>query len=148
MTVRWMFVRLGACAAVLALVGSAAACGDDDDDAAPATSPATTAATTPAGSAATKAGAAAAQTATVKVGDNTFSGPVTVAKGGKVTWDWTGSNNPHSVIGTSANARELIKSATLSGGKGTYEVTFTASGTYDYQCGVHGAAMAGKVIVE
>jgi plastocyanin len=142
MTARWTYVRLGALAAALAVTGSAlASCGDDDDAAAPAT-----AGTTAAASAPTTAGAA--QAATVKVGDNTFSGPVTVAKGGKVTWDWTGSNNPHSVVGTSANAKDLLKSGTFSGGKGTYEVSFTAAGTYDYQCGVHGAAMTGKVIAE
>ena len=91
---------------------------------------------------------AAGQTAAVKIADFSFTPSVKVAKGGKVTWDWAGSNAPHSVVGTSDNAKALLKSDRISGGKGTYEVTFAAAGTYKYQCGVHGDSMAGEVVVE
>jgi len=115
------------------------ACGDDDD----ATPTAT--ATTAAASATTGGGGSAS---TVKVGDNTFTpGTITVAKGAKVTWDFAGASNPHGVIGTSDNAKTLLKSETFTG-SGTYEVTMADAGTYDYQCSIHGAAMPGKVVVQ
>ncbi len=126
-------------AALLTLVGSvlmtAVACGDDDDEASPTT-------------AATAAAAGGASAVTAKVADNSFPAETKVSVGGKVTWDWAGSSNPHSVVGTSANAKDLLKSQTLTGGTNKYEVTFTQAGTYEYQCGVHGAAMTGKVVVQ
>ena len=121
----------------IAMAGVAfASCGDDDNK---------TAATKAASG--STAVVAASQAATVKIGDNKFT-DVTIAKGGKVTWDWTSSQNPHSVAGTSANAKDLLKSERFSGGKGNYEVSFPAAGVYDYQCGVHGSAMTGKVTVQ
>lgn len=137
------YLALGALAvASMAFV----ACGDDDDDTATATKPA---AASSAAATATKP-AASGPSADVKaaIGDNTFPASVTVAKGGKVTWDWAGSKNPHSVIGTSDNAKTLLSSPTNRDGKGAYTVTFAAAGTYDYECGVHGASMAGKVVVQ
>jgi plastocyanin len=128
-------VRLAGITLLLAAGLVFVACGDDDDGGTPAP---TAAATQPSGPA----------TATVKVADNSFTPSVTVRAGGKVTWDWSGSQNPHSVVGTSANAKDLIKSEVFRGGSGKYEVTFAAPGTYDYQCGIHGAAMSGKVVVQ
>ena len=85
----------------------------------------------------------------MKLADFSFTpASVKVAKGGKVTWDWSGSSASHSVMGTSDNAKTLLKSDTFSGGKGTYEVVFTTPGTYKYQCGIHGAAMSAEVVVE
>ena len=122
---------------------TAVACGDDDDDAT-ATQPAAAATTKPSGG----SPAAAAAEAKAAIQDNSFTATVTVAKGGKVTWDWTGSQNPHSVIGTSANAKTLLSSPVNREGKGTYTATFAEAGTYEYQCGIHGASMTGKVVVQ
>lgn len=91
---------------------------------------------------------AAPATAVVKIADNSFTPEVRLASGGKVQWDWAGSQRSHSVVGTSANARDLLKSPAHSGGVGSYEATFAAAGTYEYQCGIHGASMKGKVTVE
>jgi plastocyanin len=51
-------------------------------------------------------------------------------------------------VGTSANAKDLIKSEVFRGAQVKHEVTFTAAGTYEYQCGVHGPGMTGKVVVQ
>ena len=67
----------------------------------------------------------------------------TIVAGGAVTWQWSGSL-PHSVksIGTT----RFTSSPTLTG-TGTHAATFATPGTYRYQCGVHGAAMSGTVVV-
>ena len=147
-----LWLRAAAVSAVAVSGVTLAACGGDD--AKPATAAATTAPTkaasgaTTAAAATTAASSATGQTAKVQIADNSFTPSVKVKAGGKVTWDWTGSSNPHSVVGTSDNATTLLKSERNSGGKGTYEVTFPTAGTYKYQCGVHGASMSGEVIVE
>lgn len=90
-------------------------------------------------------------TASVDVGDNFFKSvrnssenPAvdTVAVGGKVTWTWVGAIG-HSVQSTGS------PSFTSSGvqATGTYSFTFTAAGTYNYDCSVHGLAMTGKIVV-
>lgn len=68
----------------------------------------------------------------------------TIPVGGTVTWTWTGSL-PHSVqsLGTTSFTSSEIKT-----GSGTHTVTFTAPGTYQYDCAVHGTAMKGTVIVQ
>ena len=151
--------RLLALSALLVGGAVAAACGDDDDNASPTSAAATTAAPTKAESPAAQATATkaaspaasattggAATAKTVTIADNTFSpGNLTVAKGTKVTWNWTGQN-PHSVVGTSDNAKS-IKSDQHKG-SGTFEFTFDTPGTYQYQCGVHGAAMTGTITVQ
>ncbi len=35
----------------------------------------------------------------------------------------------------------------MSGNGQTYAVTFTAAGTYQYDCAVHGTAMTGRIVV-
>jgi plastocyanin len=35
----------------------------------------------------------------------------------------------------------------LSAAGSTYAVTFLNPGTYDYDCGVHGSAMTGRIVV-
>ena len=69
---------------------------------------------------------------------------VEVAAGTTVTWVWSGGNE-HSVIGTGLNSGD-IESDVQSGSR-SYEFMFEEAGTYDYQCGIHGTAMSGKVIV-
>lgn len=138
-------IRFGTACALLGLSAIAlagAACGDDDDDDTdtPAHT-ATTAATRPAGASPTSGGSAGPS---VNVGDNVFApASLTVKVGDKVTWTWAGSN-PHSVVGRFDG--QAVTSQTQS--EGRFEFTFAKAGTFDYQCGVHGAAMSGKVVVQ
>ncbi|MBA4179575.1 MAG: hypothetical protein C0506_03210 [Anaerolinea sp.] len=80
--------------------------------------------------------------AKVKVSDNAFTpATLTVKSGTKVIWEWSGSN-PHSILLGGQSSGEKT-------GSGTYERTFDTPGsTINYQCGIHGAAMSGKIVVE
>ena len=72
----------------------------------------------------------------------------TVAVGQVVTWTWTGTGNtPHSVQALPLNSPSFQSSDILTGNGMTYSVTFTAPGTYNYQCAVHGSLMTGIVVV-
>ena len=149
--------------AALALLGATmVACGDDDDD--EPTAAATTAASSPP---ATRTTAAAQPTATtaaqptattaaqptattaqgatpIRVEDNAFAPESrTVTVGTEVTWQWAGSN-PHSVVGTFNGA--AVESATQT--SGTFKFTFASAGTFEYQCGVHGQSMSGRIVVQ
>jgi plastocyanin len=87
----------------------------------------------------------------VDVGDNFFRSGAnsttpavdTIGVGGTVTWTWVGSN-PHSVrsTGSPSFTSSTIKSS------GTYAFTFNNTGTFTYDCAVHGAAMTGTVVVQ
>jgi plastocyanin len=68
----------------------------------------------------------------------------TIPVGGTVTWTWTGSL-PHSVQSVGSSS---FPSSDLKTGSGTYAVKFTAPGTYQYDCAVHGAAMTGTIVVQ
>ncbi len=68
----------------------------------------------------------------------------TIAVGATVTWSWTGSL-PHSV--QSVGSTSFASSGTMTG-SGTYAVTFTAPGTYQYDCAVHGQLMTGTIVVQ
>jgi len=67
----------------------------------------------------------------------------TIEVGASVTWTWSGSLS-HSVqsVGSSSFTSSGIK------GSGTYAVQFTAPGTYQYDCAVHGTAMTGTIVVQ
>lgn len=121
-----LFVLLTGC-----LLGAGfAACGDDDDDG-DATNP--------------PASAVGGDDAIVAISDNKFEpNNVTVTPNHEVTWEWSGGN-PHSVVGTFDG--ESVRSPQLTGG-GTFTFSFSKAGTFEYQCGVHGASMSGRVIVE
>jgi plastocyanin len=70
----------------------------------------------------------------------------TVAVGGTVTWTWAANETlPHGVQSTGSPS--FPGSAIQSGGGSTYQVTFTASGVYQYDCAVHGTAMTGTIVV-
>ena len=76
----------------------------------------------------------------VNVGDNYFVRPsgvpkVTVSKGTKVRWVWTG-DNPHNVKVASGPAK--FGSSTMSSGR--YSKTVRKRGTYTIVCTVHGAS--------
>jgi plastocyanin len=137
---------------LIALVGLAApavllaACGDDDDDAAVATAtrPAQTAPggqTTAPGSATSVAPAGLLE---VEVSDNKYTpSNLTVPAGSKVTWVWTGQRS-HSVEGTFSG--QAVASEKQSGG--SFSFAFATKGAFEYQCGIHGASMTGKVTVQ
>jgi plastocyanin len=78
----------------------------------------------------------------VKVGDNFFSPKsVTVKRGTKVTWRWTGSA-PHNVTVTSGPKKFHSKTQT----KGTYRAIPHTKGTYRIVCTIHaGMTMTLKV---
>lgn len=67
--------------------------------------------------------------ATVQVDDNLFE-PEDVAVGvdATVTWEWVG-NEPHNVVGDDFES-EIQQD-------GTFEHTFTESGSFDYVCTIH-----------
>ncbi len=70
----------------------------------------------------------------------------TVHAGGTVTWKWNNTASvPHSVQSVSSPA--FTSSVIQSGDGSTYQQTFTAPGTYRYNCAVHGDLMTGIVVV-
>jgi len=71
----------------------------------------------------------------------------TVPAGTAVTWTWTNTGStPHSV--QSEGTTTFTSSQTLTGSGKTYSVTFMTSGTYEYDCAVHGDAMSGTIVVQ
>jgi plastocyanin len=82
----------------------------------------------------------------ITVGDNTFTPPsVTVRTGTAVTWDWVNTRNPHSVVGRYAG--QDVDSGRHTGSE-RFVFTFSSPGTFDFQCGVHGTSMSGRVTVQ
>ena len=139
-TPTWRGLQFMLAGIVVTSTAGLAACGGDDDDPTPS-------ATVKTSTAQASASATVPKPAGVTVADNSFSpGTVTIAKGGTVSWAWSG-RNPHSVQGTSSNAKDKLKSPQLTG-SGAFETNFNDAGTYEYQCGVHGAAMTGKIVVQ
>ncbi len=73
----------------------------------------------------------------------------TVATGTQVNWNWntcTGDvYSGQTCVSHSVTFDDGVTSATQD--KGTFTRTFTAAGTYAYHCKVHGAAMAGTIVV-
>jgi plastocyanin len=100
-------------------------------------------------------GSPASATAAVTVGDiffrsghNGSSNPAvdTVAVNGTVTWTWaTTESLPHSV--QSLGLPSFTSSGIQTGSGNTYNFTFTAPGTYQYDCAVHGSMMTGTIVV-
>ena len=71
----------------------------------------------------------------------------TIAAGGKITWKWVSTGSvPHTV--QSLGAPSFTSSALETGDGSSYELTFTAPGTYRYNCAVHGNQMTGVVVVQ
>ncbi len=100
-------------------------------------------------------GGAAPTTAAITVGNiffrsghngTTNSAVDTVAAGGTVTWTWAGTGSiPHSV--QSLGSPSFASSAVQTGDGKTYQVVFSAPGTYRYDCAVHGTIMSGTLVV-
>lgn len=80
--------------------------------------------------------------AKIMIADNSFTpAELTIAAGTNVVWEWGGAN-PHS-IQLGGRASDSMT------GSGKFEKVFDTPGTtFPYQCGVHGAAMSGKIIVQ
>jgi plastocyanin len=79
--------------------------------------------------------ALAASSKTVSVGDNFFKAKsLTVKKGTKVTWKWTGMN-PHNVTVTSGPSKFHSKTQS----SGTFAETLKKPGTYKIVCTIHQA---------
>jgi plastocyanin len=92
--------------------------------------------------------AAAQSAATVEVGGQMaryYPAEARIVAGGRVTWDWAGSN--HSVTFRSARPTEFADSGVHTA---PYQVsgTFPNPGTYDYFCTTHeNIGMTGRVVV-
>jgi plastocyanin len=134
------WIRFALAGAALALLSSVAvACGDDDDDDDDDSPTATSAA------ALSPTIASSSDSAQIAVADIVFSpGALTISPGTTVTWSWSG-DLPHSVVGEFDG--ENVASDTMTG-SGSFEFTFESAGTFNYQCGVHGASMSGTITVE
>ena len=87
----------------------------------------------------------------ITVGNNFFEpSSTTVPVGTQVTWTWNACNNDgyggqtcvsHGIVfddGPTAAAQT----------QGSWSRTFTAAGTYKYHCTVHGASMAGTIVIK
>jgi plastocyanin len=78
----------------------------------------------------------------IEVKDNEFvPAEVTIKPGTKIIWKWVDTQAPHSI--------QLSGNTSPEQTSGTYERTFDQTGnSFAYQCGVHKAAMAGRIVIE
>ena len=94
-----------------------------------------------------------ANTNQVTMQDQSFApGTINVAKGATVTWTWpTCDNSGYGGYGSGCISHSVIFDDNVQSPvqtSGTFTRTFTSAGTFDYHCGVHGAPMSGKVVVQ
>jgi plastocyanin len=95
---------------------------------------------------------ASATSRKIAVGDFRWSPPqVTVDLNDTVTWIWVGPDTQHSITGLSVNAKQYDSDP---GGRtpdhkpgDRFQVRFTAPGTYDFHCVLHGI-VRGSVTVQ
>ena len=71
----------------------------------------------------------------------------TIAAGSSVTWTWTAAGS-HSIQSTGIPPEIFRNSVVLVAANYTYAVTIKNPGTYSYDCGVHGSAMTGVIVVQ
>ncbi len=71
----------------------------------------------------------------------------TIAVGSSVTWSWIAAGS-HSIQSTGSPPGVFRNSVVMPGANDTYSVTFNNPGTYAYDCGVHGSAMTGRIVVQ
>lgn len=69
----------------------------------------------------------------------------TVVVNGRVTWTWI-ERGTHDIVPTGTPG--FPESADLLEPGSTYSVTFTAPGTYTYECEIHHAPMIGRIVVQ
>ena len=78
---------------------------------------------------------------TVDVRNNFFDPTsLTVSVDATVTWEWHSGGTTHNVTFDDNTASQNLSS-------GSYSRTFTAPGTYNYHCTIHGQSMSGSVTV-
>jgi plastocyanin len=69
----------------------------------------------------------------------------TVAVNGMVTWTWT-QRGTHDIVPTGTptfpESQDMLEPGS------TYSFTFTAPGTYTYECEIHHAPMVGVIVVQ
>ncbi len=70
----------------------------------------------------------------------------TIAAGDSVTWAWNAAGS-HMIQSTGTASEIFRNSIVFSAATSKYTVTFKNPGTYPYDCGVHGAAMTGVIVV-
>ena len=70
----------------------------------------------------------------------------TVSAGMTVTWTWNAAGQ-HSIQST-GTPNIFKNSVVMDERNSTYAVTFNNPGTYTYQCGIHGSAMTGRIVVQ
>lgn len=70
----------------------------------------------------------------------------TIAAGSSVTWVWNAAGQ-HSIQSTGTPGI-FRNSVIMDQANDSYAVTLNTPGTYTYQCGVHGAAMTGRIVVQ
>jgi len=68
-----------------------------------------------------------------------------ITAGSAVTWTWNAAGS-HSIRSTGSPS--FASSPVMSAANSTYSVTFNTPGTYTYECGVHGLAMTGRIVVQ
>jgi plastocyanin len=142
----------------LLVAGVAAGCSGDDSNTVTSPTPTSPAPTSPAPTPTPPGGGTAGATPTtaaVTVGDIFFksgrngssnTAVDTVAVNGTVTWTWASNETlPHSV--QSLGSPSFTSSAVQQGPGKTYTFTFTAPGTYNYNCAIHGNLMTGTIVV-
>ena len=87
----------------------------------------------------------------ITVGNNFFDpSATTVPVNTKVMWTWDACGSD-GYGGQSCTSHGIVFDDGTSSGsqtQGSWSRTFTAAGTYKYHCSVHGAAMAGSVVVQ
>ena len=75
----------------------------------------------------------------------------TVAVGTEVHWSWNSCDSGGIYGGSTCTSHSVTFDDGVSSpiqDQGTFSRTFTAPGTYNYHCQVHGAAMSGSVTVQ
>ncbi len=70
-----------------------------------------------------------------------------IAAGGSVTWTWD-ADGSYSIQSTGSPPGIFRNSVVLVGPSYTYTVTFKTPGTYPYDCGIHGSAVTGIIVVQ
>jgi plastocyanin len=69
----------------------------------------------------------------------------TLSVGGTVTWSWSVAGT-HSIL--SVGNPSFTSSGNITTSGSTYQITFNTPGTYQYECGVHGLPMGGRIVVQ
>lgn len=86
----------------------------------------------------------------VTVDDDVFNpNAASVDVGGMVTWEWQGSNDHNVTFVNPINGGSAPASATQA--SGSYSLTFSTAGSFDYYCTIHGTpttGMRGSVTVQ